>query len=340
MTDQSKTPLSSRDSLLQFINSFQISQCLYVAAELGIADLLKEGSRHYETLAKASGANPDALFRMLRVLASAGILNRLEGDSFELNELSEYLRRDAPGSLRAWAVLAEQQIYPTWNHLMHSVKTGAPAFDDEHGMSVWEYRAQNPGALRVFDEAMSERVRASSSAVVDAYDFSRFDRIVDVGGGQGLLIANILKANPSMRGILFDLDPVIQGAKQLLEEASVAERCEAVAGSFMEEVPRGGDIYILKNVIHDWDDARSVQILRNCRQAMPGHQTLLVIERVIPSDNPTVEDALSDMRMLVMNGGRERTREEFQALLSRCGFDLTRIIPTGSPYQIVEGNAV
>lgn len=340
MDDQPQIPLSPRESLLQFINAYQLSQCLYVASELGIADSLKDGPKHYEALAKTSGAHPNALFRLLRALASAGIFNRLEGDRFELNELSEYLCRDALGSLRAWAVLSGQQIYPTWSHLLHSVKTGEIAFDSLHGMSVWQYRAQNLLASRVFDEAMTGLVSASTAAVVEAYDFSRFDRIVDVGGGQGALIAGILKANPSVRGILFDVEQVVQGGKELLKEAGVLERCETVAGSFLEGVPSGGDVYLLKNVIHDWDDQGSLQILRSCRRAMSENQTLLIIERVIASDKPRLEAVLADLNMMVMNGGRERTREDFQALLSAAGFELAKVIPTRSPYQIIEGESV
>lgn len=340
MPDQSQPLPSPRDSLLQFINAFQLSQCLYVAAELGIADLLKEGTLHCDAMAKATGVDPDSLFRLLRALATAGIFNRLDGDRFELNELSEYLRRDAPGSLHAWAILAGRELYSTWSHLLYSVRTGKPAFDDLHGMSVWEYRAHDRSAGEVFDEAMSERVRSSAAAVTRAYDFARFDRIVDVGGGQGLLIAGILNANPSARGVLFDLEPVVQGAKELLEEAGVSERCETVAGSFLHQVPSGGDAYVLKNIIHDWNDEKAIQILVNCRQAMQAGQILLLVERVVGSDRPTVEEALSDMRMLVTNGGRERTREEYQALLRASGFELARIIPTTTPYQIVEGKSL
>ena len=340
MVAQSQTITSTRESLWQIINAYQISQFVYVASKLGIADLLKDGPKHYAELAKMSGSDPNALFRLLRALASVGIFNQPEKERFELNELSAYLCQDAPGSLRSSAIASVEFPYPVFGHLLYSVKTGGSAFDDLHGMSMWQYFAQNPEARKAFDETMSEGSRVSAAAIVNAYDFSRFDRIVDVGGGQGVLIASILKANPSVRGTLFDQEQVVKGVKELLKGAGVSERCETVAGSFLERVPGGGDAYILKDVILDWKDHEALQILRNCRQAMKVNKTLLIVERNIESDKPTVEAIQADMRLMVMNGGRERTREEFQALLSRAGFELTHVIPTLSPYQIVEGRSI
>ncbi len=340
MADSSPTRVSPRELLRQSIDAYQLSQCVYVAAKLGLADLLKEGPKHSEELAQASGAHPQTLFRLLRALASAGAFTQLPDGRFALNEVSEYLGQDAPGSLRAWAILAGEQPYPAWSQLLYSVQTGAPAFDHLHGMSNWQYRDQNPLAARVFNEAMSEVVRASTAAIVAAYDFSQFARIVDVGGGQGALLVGLLKANPSLYGVLFDLEPVIASAKESLREAGMSERCEAVAGSFLEGVPSGGDAYIFKDVIMDWDDKEATRILGNCRQAMQANGTLLIVERMIASGQPTLEASMMDLRMLVVAGGRVRTREEFQALFSRAGFELTQVIPTRSPFQLVEGKWV
>ncbi len=340
MTDSSHTRVSPRESLRQSIDAYQLSQCVYVAAKLGLADLLKEGPRSSEELAQASGAHPQTLFRLLRALTSAGVFARLPDGRFALDEVSEYLCQDAPGSLRAWAILAGEQPYPAWSQLLYSVQTGEPAFDHLHGISNWQYRAEHPMAAQVFNKAMSEVVRASTAAIVTAYDFSQFARIVDVGGGQGDLLVSLLKANPSLHGVLFDLEPVIASAKESLREARISVRCEAIAGSFIEGVPRSGDAYILKDVIMDWDDSEATRILRNCREAMQENGTLLIVERIIASDQPTLEASMVDLRMLVMVGGRARTREEFQALFSGAGFELTKVIPTSSPYQFVEGKAV
>lgn len=339
-TVNSQALVSPGEWLQQSIDAYQLSQCLYVAAKLGIADLLKDGPRNYEELAKASGAQPRALFRLLRALASAGVFNRVQDGRFALNEISDYLRRDAPRSLRAWAILSGEQPYPAWSQLLYSVETGETAFDHQFGMSNWQYRLQNSEADQVFNEAMSEGTRASTAAIVKTYDFAPFDCIVDVGGGQGALLASILRANPSARGVLFDLEQAVAGAKELLREAGIAERCETVGGSFLEAVPGGGDLYILKHILLNWDDPQCVRILKNCRQAMNENGTLLVIDQVIQSDKPTIDAALSDLRMMVMTGGQARTPEEIQALLREAGFRPTRVIPTRFSFQLLEAKRV
>ncbi len=340
MTDQTQTVVASRESLRQTIDAYQMTQCLYVAAKLGIADLLKDGPRPAEELAQASGAQPSALFRLLRALAAAGVFQQLPDARFALNPAAEYLCRDAPGSLHAWAILAGEQPYPAWGQLLHSVQTGDTAFEHLHGMTHWQYLAANPEASRVFNEAMSENVRASTAAIVAAAEFSRFACIVDVGGGQGTLLAAILRANPAVRGVLLELAQVVPSARELLQAAGLADRCEVVAGSFQEAIPGGGDAYIFKDVLHNWDDATATRILRNCRQARQAGHTLLIIERVFPSGRLALGPALVDLRMLVMIGGRARTVEEYQPLLSAAGFALTRVSPTGTQYQIIEALAV
>jgi len=340
MDNRSQTSGSARESLRQSIDAYQVSQCLYVAAKLGLADLLKDGPKHFEELAKTSSAKPKPLFRVLRALASAGVFNQLPGGQFELTEMAEYLRTDTPGSLRAWAILAGEQPYPAWGQLLYTVQTGEIGFDHLFGMSNWQYRVQNPAAAQVFNEAMSEGVRASIAAILQAYDYSPFAQIVDVGGGQGALLAGILTANPSAKGVLFDLEHVVAGARPLLEKAGVAQRCETIGGSFLERVPVGGDAYILKDILLNWDDQECVQILANCRQAMHKDAALLIIERVIAAEKPTLDAAMVDLRMMVMLGGQARTTEELQALLSAAGFELIRTVPTRSAYQILEGKAV
>ena len=339
MIDRTQTSFPPRAWLQQSIDAYQFSQCLYVAAKLGIADLLKDSSKNCEQLAQAADADPGALLRLLRALASAGVFERLQNDQFGLNDVSKLLCSDTPGSLRAWAILAGEQPYPAWGHLLHGVKTGGIASDHYFGMSNWQYRSENPSAAEVFNNAMSAMAHASTDAIVEAYDCSRFDCIVDVGGGQGSLLADILKANASIRAVLLDLEAAIQAARDLLAKAGVADRCQVVVGSFLQGVPAGGDAYVLKDILLDWSDADATTILGNCRQAMEPDRILLIVERVIESDQPTLAAAMADLRMMVMNGGRLRSQDGFQALLRGAGFQVTRIIETRSPYRIVEAKS-
>lgn len=340
MADQSKPAPSPRAALAQIITAYRLSQLVYVAAELQIADLLQDGPRHYQDLAQVTGTHPNSLFRLLRALASAGIFTQLAGEQFELNALAENLRRDVPASLSWLARLTGQQLYPAWGDLLQSIKTGENAFERLNGASQWEFNQKNPAMGQVFDEAMSTMVSSIASAVVQVYDFARFRRIVDVGGGHGVLLATILKVYPAAQGVLFDQELVVQGGGEVLRAAGVLSRCELVGGSFFESVPGGGDVYLLSHIIHDWDDAKAAEILTNCRHAMQENQMLLVLERVIEVEGPTVEQVLADMTMLVMLGGRERTRAEYQTLLHATGFELTSVTPTPSISHIIEAKAI
>ncbi len=339
MYERLETPAATREWLHQSIDAYQFSQFLYAAAKLGVADLLQDGPRPYEALAHATGTDPAALLRLLRALASAGIFKHLPGDRFEQNDVSALLCESAPGSLRAWAILAGEQPYPAWGHLLHSIKTGEAAADHLYGTNGWQYRRQNPAVAEVFNNAMSAMARGAVAAILESYDFSRSNCIVDVGGGQGSLLAGILHANPSARGVLQDLDLAVQEARDVLARAGVADRCQTVAGSFLQEVPPGGDLYLLKDILLMWKDDDASLVLRNCRQTMQPGQTLLIVERLIPAEGPTLEDGMADLRMLVMNGGRLRSQEDFQRLLSRAGFGPARSIQTRSSYQILEAKA-
>jgi hypothetical protein len=328
-------------ALSQFVWAYRFSQLVYVAAELRIAEQLKDGAKHFKELARVSRAHPESLYRVLRALASAGIFNQLEGGRFELNASAEGLLSDAPGSSHAGALLSGQLFYAAWGNLLHSVRTGKNAFEQTFGgMNLWEYCEQNPAVGQVFAATMSERVSSIAAAVIEAYDFARFSRIVDVGGGRGVLLATLLQANPSARGVLFDQTQVVQSAQEVLRAAGVLPRCEIVTGSFLDSVPGGGDVYILSAILHDWDDVKSAQILTNCRRAMQANRTLLIVERAIGSEKPTLKAALSDVGMMVVFGGRERTRAEYQSLLDGAGFELTNVIPTRLPEHIIEAKSV
>ncbi|HBB35073.1 MAG TPA: methyltransferase [Cyanobacteria bacterium UBA8803] len=332
--------ISLPQTLLQLICGKWVSQAIYVAAKLGIADLLKEGAKSSEELANSTGVDSQSLYRVLRALASMGIFAEGENRQFELTPLAEYLQTDRPSSLRAIAIMfgSEEWHWQPWGEILYSVKTGKPAFDQVMGMPVFEYLSQNPEAAKVFDQAMMGFTATFSAAIAQDYDFSSISHIVDVGGGQGGFLAGILKANPHLKGTLYDLPPVIEGAKQYLKTTELGERCQVAAGNFFESVPSNADAYILKSIIHDWDDERAIAILKNCHSAITEQGKLLLVEMVLPPGNEPFPGKFLDLEMLVMStGGRERTEPEFRDLLAAAGFQLTNIIPTRSPLSVIEG---
>jgi predicted O-methyltransferase YrrM len=242
------------------------------------------------------------------------------------------------GSLHAVALFSgEESFQRSWSGLLDAVRTGAPAFDHVFGMSLAAYLGEHPAASRHFDKRATGNTARVADRVAASYDFRRVRRLVDVGGGYGTLSAAILRANPDLRGVVFDQPHVVEGARRYLAAAGVADRCEVIGGSFFEKIPPGGDAYLLKSVLHDWDDDRALAILATCREAMAGGGTLLLVERVMPADDePSCEVALYDLMMLVLSGGRERTVVEFDALLTRAGCTLARVVPTPSSFSILE----
>jgi predicted O-methyltransferase YrrM len=329
----------ARRALFELIAGKWISQAISVGADLGIADILKEGPRSAAEIAKVAGASEDGVFRLLRALTSVGLLSSKPGRRFALTASGNYLRSDVPGSLRGWARFVGHAItWRPWGELAYSVRTGQPAFNHVFGMPVFDYLAEHADAAAILNEAMTSTSSIDANAVVQAYDFSDIHSLVDIGGGHGLLLATILKANPRMRGILFELPHAIDGAAALLQRAGVADRCELVGGDFFRSVPEGGDAYVLKLVIHDWDDDRAVQILRNCHRVMPPKARLILVEYVLePGDEPDFGKFV-DLEMLVLNaGGRERTEPEFRDLLAMAGFELTQIARTATPKSVIEG---
>lgn len=325
-------------ALLQQALGFLISRAICVVARLGIADLLKDGPLDTETLAAAAGVHAPTLYRVLRTLAGVGIFAEGEDGRFGLTPRAEPLRSDAPDSIRAYILLLDEEWYsgPS-DHLLHCVQTGRPAFERVHGADFFTFLARDPGATAVFDAAMTSRSVQENDAIASAYDFSGLGTVVDVGGGHGSLLAAILRANPGLRGVLFDRPQVVAEARHQLEVAGLGRRCDVVGGDFFASVPAGGDAYILKRVLHDWDDERAGAILRSCHRAMPEHGRLLVIELVLPPGNDPSLGKLFDLLMLVNLGGRERTEAEYRTLLAGAGFELTAVTPTPSLVSVVEG---
>ena len=323
-------------TLLQMMTGYWVSQAIYVAAKLGIADLLVDGPRTADDLAAATEAHAPSLYRVLRALASVGVFTEATPGSFALTPLAELLRSGTPDSMRALAITYNEELYRAWGDVLHSVRTGQPAFEHDFGMPVFEYYAQHPEADRVLNEALAGYTTQLAGAVPNVYDFSPFGIVVDVGGGYGALLAAILRSNPTARGILFDQPHVVAGAEEHLASAGVADRCATVGGDFFIEVPAGGDAYVLSQILHDWDDERCVAILRHCRRAMPDHGRLLVVELVLPPGEEPFFGKWLDLHMLVVASGRERTAAEYGTLFRAAGFELARVVPTPAGPSVVE----
>ncbi len=325
----------------RMIDGYKLSQALHVVATLGVADLLAGGPRTSTELAEAVGAHPVALYRVLRALASVGIFHELDGAWFALTSLGDCLRSDAPEPVGAWAAFVGRAYrWQAWAHLLDSVRTGECAFRQVHGLSGWDYRARNPEENAIFDRAMTDLSRRASRAIVEAYDFGRHTTVVDVGGGRGALLAAILTRYPAVHGIVFDLPQVVAESPPLLEAAGIAERCEIVGGNFFDGVPPGADAYLLKTVLHDWDDEHALRILHACRRASSTGGALVIIEWDLGSRNTARDAKLSDLEMLVGNGGLERSLDQYSALLTRSGFRLERSSKTRIGFSVLEATAV
>jgi hypothetical protein len=331
-------PAAATATLRQLIMGFRITQLIHVAAKLGLADRLQLGPRTPRELAGEVHAEPQALHRVLRSLAGLGIFAETADGSFVLTPLAQLLRTDVPGSLNGVARLyGEEWVWQTYGRMRQSVETGRPAFESVHGQPFYDYLCDHPEAAAQFNQAMSGFSTEEATAILGAYDFSKVAKVVDVGGGHGALLTALLQAHAHLSGVVFDLAPVVAGAERRCAETGLAARATCVAGDFFATVPGGGDVYLLKSVLHNWDDDAVLRILRSCREAMPDHAKLLVIERVIPPGNAPAEAKLFDINMLVMLGGQERTEWEYYALFQAAGFNLTRVIPTRSPLSLIEG---
>jgi O-methyltransferase/methyltransferase family protein len=336
MESHDAAPPASPQALRDLLNGYRVTQLLYVAAKLEIADLLGEGPKTSDELASATGVQADALYRVLRALASLGVFRENDLRQFTVTPLAELLQRDHPQTLWGWTIMTGEEPYRAWADLLSTVMTGAPAFERVYGASRFEYLGQHPEASALFNESMSENVRDRAAAIVGSYDFPATGTVVDVGGGYGVLLSAVLRAQPSLQGILFDHPQVVAGATPRLEAAGVSDRCAVVGGDFFAGVPAGGTVYVLSKVIHDWDDERSIAILRSCRDALEGDAKVVLVESVIEAGNDPSWAKFLDVQMLVMNGGRERTIEEYRRLFVAAGLQLTRVIPTGVEDNLIE----
>lgn len=319
------------------VDGFRTTQCVRAAVELRIPDLVSEEARTAGELAAETGVLEDPLRRVLRTLVSVGLFEETEDGRFGATPISECLT-DRPGTLRGWAMMLPADSYLAWGELMHTLRTGEPAYEKVFGEPRFDSLARDPeGAIR-FNMAMQRWTEQVAEDVVVAYDFSSAESVIDVGGGTGALVASILKANPHLRGAVFDLPAGLEGTDAYLRAAEVRERCEIVPGDFFESVPQGYELYVLKSIVHDWSDDRAVAILSTCRSAMGKGARLLLVERLMPdraAESPQDRRAhFLDVQMMVMLGGRERNEQQYAALFEASGLKLTRTIEAGDHHVI------
>lgn len=333
-----KSPTRPYEALFQMVIGKWLSQALGTVVEIGVPDQLAKGARRCSDLAREAGISEDSLYRLLRGLASVGVLAEGAGRRFRLTPMGQLLRSDHPESLAGYArFTAHDSTWRPWGRLGYSVKTGMPAFEQVFGVPIFEYFAKNPEAAAVFDDAMTSISATEARATVDAYDFKGIETLMDVAGGHGFLLATVLRHHKKMRGVLFDLPNVVAGAAATFTRAGITGRVRMESGDFFKELPSGADAIIMKHIVHDWDDESATRILQACHRALAPRGRLLIVDPVVPPGNVPHYGKLLDLEMLVLTPrGRERTKSEFARLLTGAGFVLSRIVATKSPLSVVE----
>jgi hypothetical protein len=347
MNDSNSNPAAAEQTLpphaqvVQMAGAHVISQAIFAVAELGIADYLKDGPRSSDEIAQATGMHAPSLYRLMRSMAGFGFFVEEDGQRFSLTPLGAALQSDAPGRARSTVRhVVGPLMWQAFGEFLHSVKTGETAVKKVFGQPLFDYLDTDPEQATFFNEAMIGFHGAEPPAVAAAYDFSGIRKLVDVGGGTGNLLTTILLANPELKGMLYDQPHVAAEARRRIELKGLSERCEVIEGSFFEAVPSGGDAYMMSHIIHDWDEPRCLQILKNCREAMGEQGRLLLVEMVIPANNDFHASKYFDLIMLAFAGGEERTEEEYATLFAKAGFKLTRVVPTQSAVSVIEAQPV
>ncbi|HTM64596.1 MAG TPA: methyltransferase [Gammaproteobacteria bacterium] len=321
--------------LARLLYGYKMTQCLYVAAKLDIADHLSSGTKSIDQLAVLTNSQLEPLYRVMRCLVSLGIFSEDGERRFAMNPAADDLRGDADNTIKDFVVLCGEELYQSAGDLLYSVKTGKPAFNHIYGMSHWEYLEKNPDKAKIFHDAMERGSIPMIHAIIKHYDFSPFKKIVDIGGGKGHLLCEILKQYPNAVGDVFDLPNAKEHAIEYINQSNLADRCNANSGDFLQSVP-AGDLYLLKVVLHDWDDVHAKIILKNCRKSINKSGRLLIIEKVISNDNNRDLACLGDINMLVTLTGKERSLDEFARLLEESGFKFSRSIKTSLSLSIIE----
>ncbi|MGA7133814.1 MAG: methyltransferase [Mycobacterium sp.] len=324
-------------ALSELVVGAWVAQAVHAAAELGIADALADGPLAIDELARRVEADPDALARLLRALITRGVFRQRRDGRYDLTPLAETLRSDASASMAGGArFYGSPQHREHWSRLVDSVKTGRPSVPMLRGQEFFDYLAGEPDLARLFDEAMTSVSELAVGPIVAGYDFSGYSTIVDVGGGHGRLLAAILAATPAARGVLYDQPQVVADAPTMLRQHGIDDRVRIESGSFFESVPAGGDVYVLKLIIHDWPDEQAIKILRTVREAAGPGGTVLLVEQVIPTHDREFLGKWADLEMLLCLAARERTADEYRDLLARAGLRLTRVVQTAAPFSLVE----
>jgi len=331
-------PPDPLDQMLRLLNGHCLEQALYVAAVMGIADLLREGAKSSKQLARATGADRSSLYRLLRMLASIEVLSEDQSDQFALTALGATLRSDVPNSVRDRAILyGAPEMWKVWGNLLHTVKTGESACEGVYAVPFYEFLSQHPTVEVPFNRYMTKSSEQHVAEILKCYDFSQLRTLVDVGGGHGSTLAAILQAYPALHGILFDLPQVVAGAT-LLDTAGVGERCKVIGGDMQQSVPPGGDGYLIKWVLMDRSDEQAIKVLKNCMEAMANDAKILVVEMVMPPRGAASFANIMDLQMMLLFGkGCIRTEGEFRALFKAAGLMVTKCLPTPSPNSIIEG---
>ncbi len=323
--------------VLSMIYGAFVSQTLLAVAELRLADLVRDGKKSAAQLAEATQTDELNLYRLLRALVGLGIFSEPEPGSFASTKLSACLQSDSPESLYHLTLLVGGWQWRALGSLSYSLRTGKPAFEHLYGKDLWRYLTEDdPEAGVLFNRAMTSLSGSMNQPVVDAYDFSSVGTLVDVGGGEGSFLVTALERNPALKGVLFDQPPVIEQARERIARSGVADRCELIAGDFLQAIPPGGDAYFLRHILVDWDDAACETILRNCMKAMKPDGRILVAESVLGPDRADLLKKLSDLTIMVNLHGREREEDEFRKLFASAGLSIRRILPTRSPHKIIE----
>lgn len=332
----SQTAYEQPPLLFQMASAYWVSQAIYAAAKLGIADVLNESRKSVDEIANAVDADADSLRRLLRVLSMLNVCRITKSEQVELTVLGRALRSGVPGSLRAMVLTLGDLHYKAWGHLCESVQTGHPGFWTVFGSPMFEFLERDSTSREIFNLAMTDFSTLVAHALLISYDFSGIKSLVDVGGGCGKLLTSILEVYPRLQGVIVDLPGVIEAACEGIRSHPCRDRCAAISGNFFQSIPRGGDLYLLSGVIHDWDDEAAEIILKNCRNSMRPQGKVLAIECIVSEDEEPSFTKLLDLNMMVMTGGRERTERQFRELFGSSGLSITKVISTPSPLRIIE----
>jgi hypothetical protein len=322
--------------VFQMASGYWVSQAIYTAAKLGIADVLTDGPKSVDEIANAVEADADSLGRLLRALSMLNVCQITKSEQFELTALGRSLQSGVSGSLRAIVLTLGELHYKAWGHLCESVQTGHPGFCSVFGSPMFDFLEKNSNSGEIFNLAMTDFSAFVAHALLLCYDFSGIKSLVDVGGGCGKLLTSILEVYPGLQGVILDLPGVVDGACERIRSHACHDRCSAVSGNFFQSIPRGGDLYLLSGVIHDWDDEAAELILKNCRNSMRPQGKVLAVECIVPEGDEPSFSKLLDLNMMVMTGGRERTEREFRELFGSSGLSITKVVSTPSPLRIIE----